>query len=474
LKRLKKDLKEKLNIAVALATSLDANFSLNGKIRLLAQIFRTSNMLNHTLVSYPLINYSKHESFPLVGLAMSALSTKGQNAFELEEFKLKWTPRYINAIEVFMANFLYGFCNKNHLSIDPNVIFNRFVKYNNLGAYLEDSFCFHETSDDQNKAHMVANYLFHIIDNANINPKVALVNTKVKEEDVLSTLDDPTSLLTIKYKTKLFKILNTAKEEQVNILVFPEFYLPTAWLIDIAIFAIKNKISIVTGIQYLTFKGQAYNNVCIVIPIVTGSSFLTGFIQFREKNFYAPKERIELSKHGFSCKDADIPIYYIIDNGKYRFSTILCYEFTDIASRASMKSKTEVIFVPQLNKDTNYFSAIVEATTRDLHCFVVQANTSSYGDSRVTAPYKTQCKNIMQVKGGDNDIVMVSQLDIQGLKKARRSYRIGLEKSISACSRCKKIRQKNLSDESKFNLCKKCKNALKENNIKGTPPNFGK
>ena len=64
-----------------------------------------------------------------------------------------------------------------------------------------------------------------------------------------------------------------------------------------------------------------------------------------------------------------------------------------------MKSKIELLFVPQLNKDTNYFSAIVESTSRDLHCFVIQANTSAYGDSRITAPYKTEEKNILQIKG---------------------------------------------------------------------------
>ena len=253
LKRMKKDLKEKLNIAVALSTSLDAKFSLNEKIRLLAQIFRTSNMLNHTLVSYPLINYSKLESFPLMASYVSSFNERTKY-FEFYEFKLKWTPRYINAIEFFIANFLNELCNKNHLSIDPNVIFNKFVKHNNLGTYLENPFGFYKSSNEQNKAHMAANYFLNITDYAGINPKVALVNTKIQEEDVLSTLDDPKSLLTTEYKIKLFKILNIAKEEKVNVLVFPEFYLPIALIIYIGIFALKNKISILTGIDYLTFN----------------------------------------------------------------------------------------------------------------------------------------------------------------------------------------------------------------------------
>ena len=148
----------------------------------------------------------------------------------------------------------------------------------------------------------------------------------------------------------------------------------------------------------------------------------TGFLQFREKNYYSPKEKTALSKYRFICEDKDSPVYYILDNEKYRFSTILCYEFTDIVSRASMKSEVEILVVPQLNRDTNYFSAIVESTARDLHCFVVQANTSSYGDSRITAPYKTELKNLLQVKGGDSDVVMISALNIKELKNAQACY----------------------------------------------------
>lgn len=436
IKRLKENLNDKLYIAAALATSLDANFSNKSKVRTLARAFRTSNMLNHTLVSYPLINYSKLESFPLINPALSFTSSQGENIFLLDEFKLRWTPRYINALEFFIANFLYGFSNKKHLIRDPNEIFNKFVQHNNLGQYLENPFKFSSTSKAEKENHMAENFLFSIRDNARTDPKIALVNTKIKENDVLSSLVHPMSQLTIENKTRLYRILNTAKEESADILIFPEFYFPIAWLMDVATFSVKNKISIVTGLQYLTSDCQAYNNVCTVIPTVTGSHFSTGFLQFREKNFYAPKEKIELSKCGFICKDNDTPVYYIIDNGKYRFSTILCYEFTDIASRANLKAKIEVLLVPQLNKDTNYFSAIVESTTRDLHCFVVQANTSSYGDSRITAPYKTEYKNILQVKGGDNDIVMIAQLNIEDLKKVQMSYPANLERAIQACSKC--------------------------------------
>lgn len=40
-------------------------------------------------------------------------------------------------------------------------------------------------------------------------------------------------------------------------------------------------------------------------------------------------------------------------------------------------------------------------TARDLHVFIVQANTSIYGDSRITGPFGRNDRNVLQIKGGD-------------------------------------------------------------------------
>ena len=160
--------------------------------------------------------------------------------------------------------------------------------------------------------------------------------------------------------------------------------------------------------------------------------------------------------------DKNIPLYFRVSNGYFAYSTILCYEFTDISSRAAMKSKIELLFVPQLNKDTNYFSAIVESTARDLHCFVIQANTSQYGDSRITAPYKSESKNILQIKGGETDVVMIATLNVDELKNKRKTYRNEITRVSQKCLCCKKKRRN----------CNSCQNELQREKLKGTPPNF--
>lgn len=461
LKRLIADLKQKLDIVAALTAALDYSFG-RKKSRDLAVLFRQSNMLNHSMVAYPLLNYSANSDISLMETTISKLFEKNPKAFGLDKFKLQWSPRFINAVEFYIADCLYSFNGKGYGN-DPRSVHDKFIEYNQLGEYAKSGYLFEPPKGRPECANIrIAN------DGSHNNPKVALVNTNISENDALNAIVDPENTLTIRAKLRLFKILNIAKEEKADILVFPEYYMPLSWLLDISMFALKNQITIITGLQYITISGQAYNYVCNFIPSVTGYGFVNGLLLFREKNFYAPEEIIKLSKIKYVCKDRENPFYYIVNNGKYSFSTILCYEFTDIISRAAMKSKIEMLFVPQLNKDTNYFSAIVESTARDLHCFVVQSNTSKYGDSRITAPYKTESKNILQIKGGESDVVMVAKLNMEQLISTRREYRAEIIRVASNCYKCKN----SFAKIGRSKCCEICKHKLSKNIVKGTPPDF--
>ncbi len=453
LKRLKSDLKEKLEIAAGLTAALKYSFGRTKKVKELAVCFRKSNMLNHTLISYPLLNYSINENVDLIDIELDKLT---ESSFELDSFKLKWSPRFINSNELYIAKFICNL-NFNKIEFDPNTINTDFVKINSLGSYA-NTVCEYTQIHGKTVLHSVKAKSY-----AKADPRIALVNTDISKEDAMSSILNPTKNLNWEAKVRLFKILNIAKEEKASILVFPEFYFPIQWLVDVSIFAIKNNITIITGLQYIRRKSYAYNIICSVIPSVMGKRFLSGFVQFREKNFYAPEEMIELSKLKLKCTNKETPLYCLVNNGHYRFSSILCYEFTDIISRAAFKSNLELLFVPQLNKDTNYFSSIVESTSRDLHCFVIQANTSEYGDSRITAPYKTEKKNILQIKGGETDVVMIATAKVSELLTSRIEYKHALNKSIRACFEC------NYKNSKK---CYNCKFKLDKGEIKGTPPNF--
>ncbi len=101
---------------------------------------------------------------------------------------------------------------------------------------------------------------------------------------------------------------------------------------------------------------------------------------------------------------------------------MLCYEFTDVVSRALYKGKCDIIAAPVFNSDTTYFSNIIDATVRDLHAFIVQANTSIYGDSRVTGPYSRDDKDIFKIKGGKNDYAIIGTINFKEYADYQLNY----------------------------------------------------
>lgn len=110
----------------------------------------------------------------------------------------------------------------------------------------------------------------------------------------------------------------------------------------------------------------------------------------------------------------------------------MCYELTNIEYRYQMRGLVDLLVVPELNKDTNYFANIVESTTRDLHSFVVQVNTSKYGDSRITGPYNTLFKDIIKLKGGEDNMLLTGSIDVMELEQNRNSYMKEMEEKKKA------------------------------------------
>ena len=105
-----------------------------------------------------------------------------------------------------------------------------------------------------------------------------------------------------------------------------------------------------------------------------------------------------------------------------------------------------------------------ESASRDLHTIIVQANTSKYGDSRITGPFKTDYKDVLKIKGGKNDILIVGEIKWKELQDFRKNYYQRLYRSIQSCYLCDRKNRK----------CDNCKqNFLKiKKHIKGLPPNW--
>lgn len=473
--RLKKDLKSRLGTAIAMAMALDYSWNSSSKLNRnieLAKKFRKSNMFNHNLVSFPLLNYLPFEVISSCSfLEIQKEPWGNSNALKLDRERLRWSPRFIHLDELLIYYFMQSTQNgKKEFDgrSDVEAIWNRYVELNKISQFASNDIVKQtETVLEESNVNLVD--VFVSCDRSK-EYYVGLANTAVTEEDAIQSLLHPEHKMTLQDKEQLFRMANTAIREKANYITFPEFYVPVVWLKDITRFAQKNSVALVAGLRYIRNRKRAFNCTTIVQPC-SHNGFRNVIALFREKNFYAPEEKECLYKLGYQIHDASRPLYYVVHAGRLRYSTVLCYEFTDIYSRSALKSRVDALFVPQLNKDTNYFSSIVEATSRDLYCFIIQANTSKYGDSRITGPYDTIHKNVVQVKGGINDVVIIGKLELEAVKKARARYETHRKKIAAHCFNCSKLKKAKYPNF--FDACKSCKKIKSQKQtIKDVPANF--
>ena len=475
LRKLKQNLKDRLGIAISTAMALDYRWntstsSVNHNIEL-AKKFRKSNIFNHNLISFPLLNYLPFDQISTCSfIEIQKDPWDSPSSFMLDKKRLNFTPRFIHLDELFIYYFMKSTQNgKKEFDSRSNLeaIWERYAKLNNVERFAPDGVATQDHVELQESGVDLIN--IYIPNGTPAKYYVGLANTTVTEEDALQSLIHPEHKMTIKDKEQLFRMANTAVKEGANFITFPEFFVPIVWLKDLTRFAQKNDVTIIAGLRYIRNTNRAFNCTTIIQPC-NNNGFQNAVAIFREKNFYAPEEKECLYKLGYHISDPVRPLYYVVNANGIRYSTILCFEFTDILSRSSLKGKVDALFVPQLNRDTNYFSSIVESTSRDLHCFIVQANTSKYGDSRITGPYDTIHKNIVQIKGGINDVVIIGELKFDEVKRARKEYEIGRKKTLIHCFACKKVKKATYPDF--FKPCRDCPHRTHKQSTKDVPAHF--
>ena len=226
---------------------------------------------------------------------------------------------------------------------------------------------------------------------------------------------------------------NLSKDNnETMFLVLPELCFPIYWIGELITFAKRSQIAIVTGLQYIKDSdGRVYNYIATILPFTTGKKkYRNTCVHIREKNDYSPIEYEGLATLGYHCKDKSVAEYFIYNWSGLSLSPLVCFELTDVMARAIIKGKCNVIAASVFNPDTTYFSNIIDSTARDLHSFIIQANTSFYGDSRVTGPYDRDSKDIFKIKGGDNDHVVVGTLSFKKVIEYQDNYYNELQKRL--------------------------------------------
>src|SRR5690606_35107873 len=255
-------------------------------------------------------------------------------------------------------------------------------------------------------------------DNKQSHFKIAFANTLVKESNILSSIRGKANLNNDRVQ-KLGNVIRTARKENADILLFPEFFIPIDLLSSIVDYAKKNDKMVITGLEHVVIGNYVYNFIVTIIPLKIGS-VKDAIVIPRLKNHYAHIEQHIIEGNH---KEVPKPKTYRYDLFIWKnlyFSSYYCFELANIHHRGLWKNKSDLIIGVEWNKDTPYYSNIVEATSRDLHCFFAQVNTSQFGDSRLTKPVQSALKDVLRLKGGDNDALLVANFETKSLREFQR------------------------------------------------------
>lgn len=248
--------------------------------------------------------------------------------------------------------------------------------------------------------------------------KIAFANTNVTESNILRGIRGKANLSSDRIQ-KLGEVIRSARKENADIILFPEFFIPIDLLSSVVDYARKNEKMVVTGLEHIAIGDYAYNFIVTIIPTNIGG-VKDAIIIPRLKNHYAHAEQHIIEGNH---KKVPKPMVYRYDLFIWKnlyFSSYYCFELANIHHRGLWKNKIDLMIGVEWNKDTPYYSNIVEATSRDLHCFFAQVNTSQFGDSRLTRPVESALKDILRLKGGENDALLVASLGTKELREFQR------------------------------------------------------
>ncbi len=438
LKKMRKDLY--LFFEICISTVLAINPSFSGKektvVKELSGKFRKANLFNHQLVACPLVNYADNldENCDLSGIDPEQIHH--MNLKISNSRKAFLSPRFIHLEEIYHYAFLNNYAQGGEIYKDDKnakkvieSFENYFYKVNQIimpSTRLMISMDVEE-KDDYRIQHVTLGRDWGI----KRRVRVAIGNIKLDTKRFylgLSTGEnieiDHSELLRF-----IDKACNRNRKEKVDFLVFPEYYMPLQWIGDVLYYVRNTGITVIAGLQYMTCGSKAYNNVAVFAPVSTGR-YRSAILMVREKNDYAPLERKAVALERYECQNQEKPVYQMIRNNGINYGLFLCYEFTDVIARGLYKNKVDMLFSPEYNRDTTYFSSILESTARDLHVFIVQANTSIYGDSRIIGPFERNYRNLVQIKGGDDDDLIIGTLEIGKVKEYQRREEKDLLKKL--------------------------------------------
>src|SRR5690606_9485792 len=194
------------------------------------------------------------------------------------------------------------------------------------------------------------------------------------------------------------KLANTVKKVRLDnsdMLLFPESFIPINLLSSIVKYSERNEVLTVPGLEHIKIKNTVLNFIVTILPFEFGG-ISDAVVVFRLKNNYSPGEELLIRGNHYKVAKPKEYRYDLFIWRNLYFSPFYCFELANVWHRSLFKSKLDLLVAVEWNKDTNYFSNIVESCSRDLHCYIAQVNTSQYGDSRLTQPTESARQDLLR------------------------------------------------------------------------------
>ncbi|WP_394674976.1 hypothetical protein [uncultured Chryseobacterium sp.] len=310
--------------------------------------------------------------------------------------------------EHFLDNVFKRFrkANENHMSSD---------KFENSIDYFKDKFY---KIKDKKHDDEVLRVISINSDERNLKPKIGVANTFVDEKNIVQGLRNTPNISNVRYQN-LVRFLKETRKNKADIIAFPEFFIPVEIFSSLVRYAEKNQTLVISGLEHITVNKYSFNFVATILPFEI-DGYKDATIVFRLKNHYAPVEEELIRGNHYLVPKPTRDIYHIFKWKNIYFSVFYCFELANIAHRSLLKSKIDLLFAIEYNQDTNYFSNLVESITRDLHCYVVQVNSSHYGDTRISQPTNSYNIDIVKLKGGENNVTVLGTIEIDKLREFQR------------------------------------------------------
>lgn len=406
------------------------------------KFFRTANLVRHGYIVHPLLNYvktSKNGEFHdlidyknYFGLA--------KNNLEIGRDFYRYSPRFVHFHEVSLFHII------NRVSVSKSKFYASGLLFNGDSVrsnndYLDEAVKDYYKLNYQRSARNVGtsnpeyievkNQLFQLEKakaSNNWTRELSLQQTKKLDELKVAVANVMVHKSAVEHeylrkpsieprRRKAFnEILNQAEEQGVDLLVMPEISVPVAWLPWVSEYARTKQRALVFGLEHWIVGKKAYNFLITLMPIIV-DGFKSLVVNIRLKNHYSPAEIELLKGYGYTIPEVRNPYYDLFKWQGCHFTTFNCFELSNIEHRSRFRSKVDLLVASEFNKDISYFSNIVESSSRDIHCYVLQVNDSRYGDSRVTQPAKSDIKDLIKVKGGKNPTILVDTLNLKLLRE---------------------------------------------------------